>query len=379
MNTKKFLALILALCMVFALAACGSSETSTASGSEAASTGDAATSSAGEVAVFWYTNNDTYLSSVRSAMDAAFEAAGINYNDYDANGSQTTQTEAVDTAIAKGASMLVVNLVDSGSADAAQAIADKAKAAGIPLIFFNRSIADTDEDAQAIIEGHGNACYVGTEYTEAGIMQGEMIGNYLVENYDAVDLNGDGVISYVMFKGDEANLEAIARTQYGQECADEVLTAAGKPALEFYDSSNTSKYLVDQTGAWSSSAATDYMQTILSQYSEANGNMVELVIANNDEMAMGAISALQNAGYNKGEGTTTIPVFGVDATDAAKDAIAAGTMTGTIKQDAEGMANAIVTIAQNMQAGSDTFTGIDASELVGTWRVNIPYAEYTGE
>ncbi len=379
MNTKKFLALILALCMVFALAACGSGETSTASGSEAASTGDAATSSAGEVAVFWYTNNDTYLSSVRSAMDAAFEAAGINYNDYDANGSQTTQTEAVDTAIAKGASMLVVNLVDSGSADAAQAIADKAKAAGIPLIFFNRSIADTDEDAQAIIEGHGNACYVGTEYTEAGIMQGEMIGNYLVENYDAVDLNGDGVISYVMFKGDEANLEAIARTQYGQECADEVLTAAGKPALEFYDSSNTSKYLVDQTGAWSSSAATDYMQTILSQYSEANGNMVELVIANNDEMAMGAISALQNAGYNKGEGTTTIPVFGVDATDAAKDAIAAGTMTGTIKQDAEGMANAIVTIAQNMQAGSDTFTGIDASELVGTWRVNIPYAEYTGE
>ena len=388
MNMKKILAMLLALCMILSMAACGSegSPAAEASGAPeaAGSTADAApaASSDGEVAVFWYTNNDTYLSSVRSAMNAAFKEAGITYNDYDANGSQTTQTDAVDTAIAKGASLLVVNLVDSGSADAAQAIADKAKAAGIPLIFFNRSIADTDEAAQAIIDGHGNACYVGTEYTQAGTMQGDMIGQYILDNYDAVDLNGDGEISYVMFKGDEGNLEAIARTQYGRENADAKLTGAGKPALVYYDANVTDpekQYLVDQNGAWSSQAATDYMQTILSQYSEANNNMVELVIANNDEMALGAISALQNAGYNNGEGTTTIPVFGVDATDAAKEAIAKGTMTGTIKQDAEGMANAIVTIVKNMQAGSDKFADIDASEMVGTWRVNIPYAEYTGE
>lgn len=387
MNMKKFLAMLLALCMVLSMAACGttgSSAEAPASGAEAAgSTGEAApASSDGEVAVFWYTNNDTYLSSVRSAMNAALDAASITYNDYDANGSQTTQTDAVDTAIAKGASLLVVNLVDSGSADAAQAIADKAKAANIPLIFFNRSIADTDEAAQAIIDGHGNACYVGTEYTQAGTMQGDMIGQYLVDNFDAVDLNGDGSISYVMFKGDEGNLEAIARTQYGRENANIKLKDAGKPELVYYDANVTDpekQYLVDQNGAWSSQAATDYMQTILSQYSEANKNMVELVIANNDEMALGAISALQNAGYNNGEGTTTIPVFGVDATDAAKDAIGKGTMTGTIKQDAEGMANAIVTIVKNMQAGSDKFADIDASQMVGTWRVNIPYAEYTGE
>lgn len=72
-------------------------------------------------------------------------------------------------------------------------------------------------------------------------------------------------------------------------------------------------------------------------------------------------------------------MFGVDATDAAKDAISKGTMTGTIKQDAEGMANAIATIVQNFQGGKGTFDGIDANNLVGTWRVNIPYAAYTGE
>ena len=214
----------------------------------------------------------------------------------------------------------------------------------------------------------------------AGHMQGEMIGEYLVENYDTVDLNGDGTISYVMFKGQEGNAEAIARTQFGVEDANKVLEEAGKSPLTFYDSNNTNLYLVDQDGAWSAAAANNYMQTILSQYSKANNNMIELIIANNDEMAIGAVTALQNAGYNLEDGSATvIPVFGVDATDAAKEAIGKGTMTGTIKQDAEGMANTIAQISENYMTNADTFAEVDAENVVGTWRVNIPYATYTGE
>ena len=209
-------------------------------------------------------------------------------------------------------------------------------------------------------------------------MQGKMIGEYLVENYDKYDLNGDGKISYVMFKGQEGNMEAIARTQYGVEDANTVLKEAGKPELEFYDSANKNKYLVDQDGLWSSAAATNYMSTALAQYTEANKNMIELVIANNDEMALGAVSALQTAGYNK-EGGRYIPVFGVDATDAAKSAIKAGTMVGTIKQDAEGMATAITTIMKNYLDGANALDGIDTENVVGTWRVNIPYSAYTAD
>ena len=355
---KKFIALVLVLTMALSLAACG--------GSGSSSKKD------GEVAVFWYTFGDTYLSSVRAALNTALTNAGVKYQDYDANGSQTTQTEQIQTAITKGASVLVVNIVDASSDDATQAIVDMAKNANTPLVFFNRSVSEE------IVSAYDKAAYVGTDYTQAGHMQGEMIGNYLVANYDAIDLNGDGVISYVMFKGQEGNAEADARTQYGVEDADAVLTAAGKPALSFYDANNASKYLVDQNGAWSAAQGQDYMQTILAQYSEANSNMVELVIANNDDMALGAIAALQAAGYNNGTGKT-IPVFGVDATDAAKEKIADGSMTGTIKQDAEGMANAISTITQNMASGKATFEGIDSANVVGTWRVNIPYSSYTGE
>lgn len=354
---KKLLAVVLTLAFALGLTACG---------------GGSSDSGKGEVSVFYYTYSDTYISSVRSAMDKLLTDAGLKYQNYDANGNQTTQTEQVTTALAKGSKLLVVNVVDTGSNDAAQNIVDQAKAQNVPVIFFNRSVDES------VVTSYDKSVFVGTDYEMAGHMQGEMIGKYLVENYNKLDLNGDGKISYVMFKGQEGNMEAIARTQYGVEDANKVLKEAGKPELEFYDASNKNKYLVDQNGQWSSAAATDYMGTILAQYSEANKNMVELVIANNDEMALGAVSALQTAGYNK-EGTKAIPVFGVDATDAAKSAIKSGAMVGTIKQDADGMAEAIITIAQNYFGDKDALDGLDSDNLVGKWRVNIPYHTYTGE
>ena len=354
---KKLMAVILTLAFALGLTACG---------------GGSGSSSNGEVSVFYYTYSDTYISSVRSAMDKLLTDAGLKYQNYDANGNQTTQTEQVTTALAKGSKLLIVNVVDTGSNDAAQNIIDQAKAKNVPVIFFNRSVEDS------VVTSYDKCVFVGTDYEMAGHMQGEMIGKYLVENYDKLDLNGDGKISYVMFKGQEGNMEAIARTQYGVEDANKVLKEAGKPELEFYDASNKNKYLVDQNGTWSSAAATDYMGTILAQYSEANKNMVELVIANNDEMALGAVSALQTAGYNK-EGTKAIPVFGVDATDAAKSAVNSGAMVGTIKQDADGMAKAITTITQNFFADKNALDSINSENLVGKWRVNIPYATYTGE
>ena len=380
---KKLISLLLVLAMALSLVACGAKEEAPAAteapAAEAApeaAAPEAAPEAApagidGEIAIFWYTFGDTYLSSVRAAMNEALDAAGLEYHDYDANGSQTTQTEQIQTAITKGAAVLVVNIVDASSDDATQAIIDLAVNAELPLVFFNRSVSEE------LVSAYDKAAYVGTDYTMAGHMEGKMVGEFVLANYDAVDLNGDGEISYVMFKGQEGNMEADARTQYGVEDADAVLTAAGKPALKFYDEKNAAKYLVDQNGAWSAAQGQEYMQTILSSYNEANGNMVELVIANNDDMALGAIAALQAAGYNKNDGGVTIPVFGVDATAAAQEAIAAKSMTGTIKQDAVGMANAVVKIAENLGLGKGTFDDV-VGDLEGTWRVNIPYSAYSG-
>ena len=393
---KKLLAAFLCVAMTATLfAGCGGDDNAansnttddvadTSASDVADDVADAAGDAAGDmsdanIAVFYYTYGDTYIASVRTALDAKLDEMGVTYQDYDSNSNQTTQNEQIDTAIQKGANLLIVNIVTSGSVDASQQIVDKASAAGIPVIFFNRAVEDDKTEGQ-VLGSYDKCAFVGTDAPEAGHMQGKMIGEYLVENFDTVDLNGDGKIQYAMMMGQLGNVEAIARTQYGVEDANAVLTEAGKPELEFFDSSNADKYQVDQDGNWSATAANNYMTTNLSQFNEANNNMIELVICNNDGMAEGVISALNDKGYNTGD-DKMIPVFGVDATDAAKQLIADGKMIGTIKQDAEGMANCIAALAGNCASGKDVMDGTDSyniSENVAN-KIYIPYQPYTGE
>ena len=310
------------------------------------------------------------------------DGLGIEYDNQFAANDQAKQIDQIKTAIASGSNVLIVNIVTSGAPATAE---DIISAAGdIPVIFFNRAIG-TDGSDVTVLEGHDSACFIGTDAPEAGHMQGKMIGDYVVANYDDIDINGDGVISYAMMKGDEANIEAIYRTQYGVEDADAVLTAAGKPALKYFDENNTDKYQVDLGGAWSAQAAKDYMDTNLVSFNEGNGNMIELVICNNDGMAEGVVASLQGKGYNK-EGGHVVPVFGVDATENAKALIADGAMTGTVKQDAEGMASAIAQSVKGISEGKspkDALGGLSDSRFSiasdCSKKLFVAYAPYTGQ
>lgn len=391
---KKLLAAVLCVAMVATmLAGCGkkeepaATEPTTEAEGEAGEVADAAEEagadlSGANVAVFYYTYADTYISSVRTALDAKLDALGVKYQNYDGNNNQTTQNEQIDTALAQGANILLVNIVTSGSVDASQAVVDKASAKGANLIFFNRAVEDENTAGQ-ILGSYDKLAFVGTDAPEAGHMQGQMIGDYLVANYDTVDLNGDGKISYAMMMGQLGNAEAIFRTQFAVEDANAVLKEAGKEELVYFDESNKDKFQVDQDGAWSATAANNYMTTNLSQYNETNKNMIELVICNNDGMAEGVITALNTAGYNLGKDSDSklIPVFGVDATDAAKQLIADGKMVGTIKQDAEGMADCISIMTENAATGKALTDGTDAynadPEIAN--KIYVPYGIYSGE
>ncbi len=359
---KKLLALALAVIMVFTMVACGGAKEP-------------------KISVFWYDESDVYLSSVRTALNGELDKLGVAYDNQYAAGDQAKQLDQIKTAIAGGASLLIVNVVTSGSPDVAKEIL--AAAGSIPVVFFNRAIGTDGSDVE-VLNGSETTCFIGTDAPEAGHMQGKMIGDYVVANYDAIDLNGDGVISYAMMKGDEANVEAIYRTQFGVEDANAVLAEAGKPALAYFDASNPDCYQVDLGGQWSATAAKEYMDTNFVTYNEASGNMIELAICNNDGMAEGVIASLQEKGYNK-DGAHVVPVFGVDATDNAKALIAEGAMTGTVKQDADGMAAAI---AQTAKAINEGKTPVEALASLSDDRFSIAadsnaklfvaYAPYTG-
>ena len=393
---KKLISSFLCLVMTTALlAGCGGSatgggnvgggdavaEAATETATEA-QTESASNSSDVKVTVFWYEESDVYLSSVRTALNNELDGLGVEYDNQFAANDQAKQIDQIKTAIANGSNLLVVNIVTSGAPDTAEDII--AAAGDIPVVFFNRAIG-TDGSDVTVLNGHENSCFIGTDAPEAGHMQGKMIGDYVLANYDDIDINKDGVISYAMMKGDEANIEAIYRTQYGVEDADAVLTAAGKPALQYFDENNTDKYQVDLGGAWSAQAAKDYMDTNLVSYNEANGNMIELVICNNDGMAEGVVASLQGKGYNK-DGGHVVPVFGVDATENAKALIADGAMTGTVKQDAEGMASAIAQSVKGISEGQSPEAALgalsDARFSIASdcsKKLFIAYAPYTAQ
>ncbi len=362
---KKFLAIALAIVMVFGMAACAGN-----------------TNGKTKVSVFWYDESDVYLGSVRAELNSKLEAAGVEYDNQYATKDQSKQLEQIKTAIAGGSNLLVVNVVTSGKPDVAQSIIDAA--GDIPVIFFNRAVGEDGSDVE-LLNKNGTACFIGTDAPEAGHMQGKMIGEYVLAHFDELDLNKDGKISYALMKGEEGNVEAIYRTQYGVEDANAVLTAAGKPALEYFDASASQKWQTDLEGAWSAKAAKEYMDTNMITYNQDSNNMIELVICNNDGMAEGVISSLQQAGYNTA-GKHLIPVFGVDATDAAKALIAEGSMVGTVKQDAEGMALAICETVKAIAGGKtpvDALAGLTDKRLSiasdCSSKLYVAYAAYTGE
>ncbi len=385
---KKMIALALALVMVLGMVACGNSTPSETTAPNASGATGESTANADKpvsnlkVSTFWYEESDIYLSSVRNALNKELDALGVTHDDQFASNDQAKQLDQIKTAIAGGSNLLIVNVVTSGAPDTAKDILDAA--GDIPVIFFNRAIGTDGADIPVLTEAK-NAAFIGTDAPEAGHIQSKMIGEYVKDHFDEIDVNKDGKISYAMMKGEESNIEAIFRTQYGVEDADKILTGAGKPALEYFDSKNPDKYQVDQGGAWSAAAAKEYMDTNFVTYNETAGNMIELVICNNDGMAEGVIASLQDKGYNK-DGGHMVPVFGVDATDNAKALIADGAMSGTVKQDAEGMAAAI---AQTVSAISGGKTAVEALGTLSDNRFSIApdcnaklyvaYAPYTGE
>jgi len=126
---------------------------------------------------------------------------------------------------------------------------------------------------------------------------------------------------------------------------------------------------------WDTEAASRATEAWVSKF----GDEIEFVIANNDGMAQGAIAALQAAGYNKGDDKKFVPVVGVDATDAAKDLISKGYMTGTVLQDGQAMANALYKIGINVAEGYDFIDGTNYEYDSTGVAVRIPYNAYNGE
>ena len=299
------------------------------------------------VGVAYYNQSDTFLNELIACFKEelqSFESDDleVTVTVRDAAGSQRTQDDQVKEMLDAGCNVLCVNLVDR--ADPSEII-DLARERDIPIIFFNR-----EPVAEDLMQQDG-LYYVGAEAEESGIMQGELAVDAIRQN-DRIDRNKDGKIQYVMLEGEAGHQDAIIRT----ENAVETLKSNGI-ALE---------KLSYQIANWNRAQAQNRMEQMIGQYQ----NKIELVLANNDDMALGAMDAYRKLNYTE----SALPVFfGIDGTDVGLQAVRDGKMAGTVYNDKEGQAEAMAKLAVAAATGE----GMEDIEFENEKYIYLPYQKVT--
>lgn len=296
-----------------------------------------------------YNQSDTFVSQLIGCFREELENCeredlGIITAVRDAVGSQQTQNDQVKELLEAGCNVLCVNLVDR--ADPSEII-DLAREREVPIIFFNR-----EPVAEDMLQWE-QIYYVGADARQSGIMQGEVAVEKIRQN-PQIDRNRDGKIQYVVLEGEAGHQDAIIRT----ENAVETLKSNGIELEKLsYGIAN-----------WNRAQAENRMMQIISEHQ----NKVELVFANNDDMALGAIDAYKKLNVTE----SALPVFfGIDGTDIGLQAVIDGKLSGTVYNDKEGQGRAMAQLAVALATGE----GLEEMEFEKERYIYLPYSKVTAE
>ena len=280
------------------------------------------------IGVLLYRGDDTFIGTLRGAIEEEAKeyemetGIKVTLDIMDAKGSQMTQNSQVERLISLGCDALCVNMVDRS---AASGVIDKAMAEDIPIVFFNREPVEED------MNRWDKLYYVGVDPKESAVLQGQILVDAYKENPKILDENGDGTVSYVLLEGESSHQDSLIRTEWSIQ----TLKDGGVPI----------ERITGGIANWERSQASALMEQWLDEYP----GEIELVIANNDDMALGAIDAMGRAGVTAG----TIQFVGIDGTPAGLEAIRNGTLLGTVESDRRAYAEAIFETARQLVMGEE--------------------------
>ena len=352
-----------------------------------------------QIGVTIYDSYDTFLSGYMTAFEKEIskkraEGVEIGLFRYNAAGSQPLQNEQVEEMLEKDCDVLCVNLVDR---TAPSEIIDMAKKKNVPIIFFNRELVDED------LAQWNQLYYVGADAKQSGVLQGEMaaedilseepekptpevplaspedeeeaseksqdkVGNAeeiqdfvlqksredleILEREASpeesrtnaeegaekkqlilsprVDKNGDGVIQYLMFEGEAGHQDAIVRTEYSVN----TLMQQGIPMEKL-------SYAIAN---WSRAEAQSKMMQFYPEFQD----QIELILSNNDDMALGVLDAYDKIGLPKDKRPF---IYGIDGTTVGLEAVKKGNLMGTVYNDEQGQAKALFQLAYRLGTG----------------------------
>ncbi len=306
-----------------------------------------------KIGVVTYRSDDTFINALTAKITASVRQQESTMqqkfvlNIISANGDQNQQNVAVERMLRQGYDVMCVNLVDRTTASV---IIQKCKRESVPLIFFNR------EPVQEDMRLWNQIYYVGTPSEDPGSLQGEILLDLAKSDYSRIDQNGDGKIQYVMLEGESSHQDALLRT----DSSVKVLT----------DEGFVMDKLASDTADWEFGKAYNIMSTWLNEYADE----IEVVISNNDDMALGALRAAEVYGIDLLR--SDAPIFlGFDGTPTGLTAIKNGVLFGSVINDYVEQASVISKLAINLALGKD-ITTIDFPTIEGNY-CRVPHRMVT--
>ena len=293
------------------------------------------------IGVSLYRFNDTFISSIKKEMEnyvKYYEKGNglkLNMEIVDAGGSQFTQNKQVDRFIALNYDVICINPVERADASV---IIDKALVADIPVVFFNREPVEDD------MKRSDKFCYVGADAKEAAVLEGQILVDAYKKDKSVLDLNGDGEVRYILLEGEASHQDSIVRTEWSVK----TLRDGGVPI----------KKLAGDIANWDRNQAAALMEGWVKKY----GDEIELILSNNDDMALGAIDIIKNEKSLK-----NVKAVGVDATEPALEAIRKGELFGSVSSDKPEYARAIIEFAISKATGRELPQDIKTKAVGGKY------------
>ena len=271
------------------------------------------TAMAGDIGVSMAAFDDNFLTVLRNGIDAYATEKGQVVQIQDAKNDVAAQLDQIKNFIASGVTAIIVNPVDTS---ATQAMSDAAAAANIPLVYVNRQPINVDTLPD-------NQAFVASNEVDSGTLETLEVCRLLKEA-------GKTEAQIYVMMGELSNQAAVQRTADIHD-----VMASGKCGV-------TLNIIDEQTANWSR----DQAQTMMTNWM-STGAPFDAVIANNDEMAIGAIQALKAGGVDM----KAVIVGGVDATQDALAAMVAGDLDATVFQDAAGQGKGALDAAMALASG----------------------------
>ncbi len=280
----------------------------------------------------------------------------IEFVFFDSLASQSTENENIAEQINKHFDLFVVNPVSSNEDEITDGL-NQIIQAKIPLIVY----LPTTSSVVHIVRSYPNSVIITGNTEQAGTLEGRILADAWNSNKKSFNRQNNDPMRYIMLQGPSNNILTLGRSKY--------------PILALNDAGIKTEQLFSTICNWQRDCARSAVETIFLSL----GNNIEAIISNNDSMAIGAIEALQEYGFNTGDSSKHILVVGIGGVSEAKELVDKGIMTGTVVQDSTLHAKAIYDVGMNLISGNPPVNNTNYKLDETGVTIKIPYYEYKKE